>query len=122
MELAKTVAKKTGIKLINVEKRLFPDGEIYVRLKEDVRDKEAVVIQSTHHPQNDNLMELFFLVSALKENGAKKIKVIIPYYGYGRQDRIFLAGETISAKTVAKTLKNLGANEDQMYLSSQYTG
>jgi ribose-phosphate pyrophosphokinase len=111
LELAKKVSNKTGISLLDVEKRLFPDGEIYVRLKNDVRGKEAIVIQSTHYPQNDNLMELFFLVSALKDNGAKKIRVIIPYYGYGRQDRIFLAGENVSAKTVAKILKTLGAKE-----------
>lgn len=111
LELAKKVAKKTGLKLANVERRTFPDGETYVRLKDDVKGKEAVIIQSTHYPQNDLLVELFFLVSALKDNGAKKIKVVIPYFGYGRQDRIFLAGETVSAKSVSIMLKSLGADE-----------
>lgn len=111
LELAKKVAKKTGIKLVEVEKRVFPDGETYIRLKDDVKGTEAVVIQATYHPQNDHLIELLFLVSALRENGAKRIKVVLPYFGYGRQDKIFLAGENISAKTVSKTLKCLGADE-----------
>ena len=72
-DLAKKVSLGTNIPIAEVEKKIFPDGETYIRIKSDVKKKEAIIIQSTYEPQNDNLMELFFIVSALKENSAKKI-------------------------------------------------
>ena len=109
-KLAANVAEELGDYLCPIETKKFPDGERYIRVKGKV-DAEAVIVQSTGYPQDENLIELLFLIQNLKELGCEKIKVVIPYFGYGRQEKRFKSGETISAKVVAKLIEDSGADE-----------
>ena len=80
-DLAAHVARELGEKLCYVETRKFPDGERYLRITGDIED-EVTVIQSTGYPQDENLMELLFIISNLKDLGAKKVRAVVPYMGY----------------------------------------
>lgn len=99
-----------GLEKINVYTKEFPDGEVYVRLLGDVKDADALIIQSLSPPQNKNLIILLQLISAFKANGGKDAFVIIPYMAYARQDRIFLPGENASAHLIAKMIEAAGAD------------
>lgn len=109
-KLAAQVAKQLDDYLCPIETRKFPDGERYIRIKEDV-EKEVVIIQSTGYPQDENILELLFLIKNIKNLGAEEIKVVIPYFGYGRQEKRFKKGECISAASVAELLEASGASE-----------
>jgi ribose-phosphate pyrophosphokinase len=109
-KLAAKIAKELKCPLIPIETKRFPDGERYIRIKGKV-DEEVIVVQSTGYPQDENLMELFLILKNLKSMGVKKIKVIIPYFGYGRQERRFKSGEAVSAVIVANLLEAAGADE-----------
>lgn len=109
-KLAAKIAKELGYPLIPIETRKFPDGERYIRIKGEIGE-EAVVVQSTGYPQDENLMELFFILKNLKSMGLKKIRVVIPYFGYGRQERRFKSGEAVSASIVSELLEAAGASE-----------
>jgi len=78
----------------------FPDGEMYVRLLGPVAGEQVVLVQTTH--PDPMVVEFFLLADALRDAGARRITAVIPYYGYGRQDKRFLDGEAVSAKTLAK--------------------
>ncbi len=104
-ELGNKIAELSGIEKVSVASRIFPDGESYVRLEGNVQGEHAVIVQTTCAPQDKRLMELAFLASAAKRNGAQKVTAVVPYLGYARQDKIFLPGETISIETVAAMLK-----------------
>ncbi len=82
-KLAANVAKELGETLCPLETKKFPDGERYVRIKGEV-EKNVTVIQSTGFPQDENLIELLFILRTLKDLGAEHIKVVVPYLGYGR--------------------------------------
>jgi ribose-phosphate pyrophosphokinase len=104
MKLFYTISVAHLAKKINVKKgrfliKRFSDNEIYVRILENVKNKKVWVIGNTN-PPSQNLVELIFLLDALKRNGAK-INLIIPYFGYARQDRIVVKGEALSAEDVA---------------------
>lgn len=107
-EFSKSVAKVLDIELTNAEISRFSDGEISIRLCESVRGKEVFVIQPTCAPANDNLMELLIMVDALKRSSAKSINIIVPYFGYARQDRKAAPRVPISAKLVADLLQRSG--------------
>ena len=77
----------------------FPDTELYIRIIDNIKNEHVVIVQTTYPDQN--LVELFLLQNAALEAGAKKITVVIPYYGYARQDTLFQSGEAISAKAIA---------------------
>ncbi len=109
-KLAAKVAWDLGEHLSPIETRRFPDGERYIRIKGEV-PKEVVVIQSTGYPQDENLMELFLLLKNLKSLGVERTRVVIPYFGYGRQERRFKSGEAVSAVIVAELLEAAGASE-----------
>ena len=109
-DLAAHVARELGEKLCYVETKKFPDGERYLRIPCDIED-EVTVIQSTGYPQDENLMELLFIISNLKDLGAKKVRVVVPYLGYARQEKRFNPGETISAKIVCDLIQAAGADE-----------
>ena len=109
-KLAAKIAKELKCPLIPIETKRFPDGERYIRIKGDV-DDEVIVVQSTGYPQDENLMELFLILKNLKSMGVKKINVIIPYFGYGRQERRFKNGEAVSAAIIAELLEAAGADE-----------
>ena len=109
-KLAAKVAWNLEENLSPIETRKFPDGERYIRINGEV-PKEVVVIQSTGYPQDENLMELFLLLKNLKSLGVERTRVVIPYFGYGRQERRFKSGEAVSAVIVAELLEAAGASE-----------
>jgi len=109
-KLAAEVANELGEYLCPIETKKFPDGERYIRIKGTIEEK-VVVIQSTGYPQDENLLELLFIIKNLKSLGADEIKVVIPYFGYGRQEKRFKEGEAISAEIVANLIQDAGANE-----------
>ena len=109
-KLAAEVAKELGEHLCPIKTKKFPDGERYIRIKGNI-EKKVIVIQSTGYPQDENLIELLFIIKNLKSLGAEEIKVVIPYFGYGRQEKRFKEGETISAEIVANLIQSSGANE-----------
>ncbi len=110
-ELAKKIAKSLGLKLSPVEIFVFPDGEKRIRIKENVLDKDCVIVQSASIPPDENYMELFIMIDALKRSGAKSIKAVIPYLGYQRQDHIFRDGEAVSLEVIAEILTKVGMTE-----------
>jgi len=109
-QLAKEIADHIGLPLGNAEVVRFSDGEIQVKLNESVRGADVFVIQSTSAPVNQNLMELLIMVDALKRASAKSINVVMPYYGYARQDRKARARDPITAKLVANLLETAGVH------------
>ena len=110
LDLAKKIAAKCGMELGKAEIQRFKDGEIYIEIEETVRGRDIFVVQSTSEPVNENLMELLIFVDALKRASAKTINVIIPYYGYARQDRKSKPREPITSKLVANLLTTAGVN------------
>lgn len=107
--LAQEVSDFLGIELANATIERFPDGEIYFRLKADVRGVDAFVLQTIAHHPNDYLIELLLMIDALKRASARSITAVIPYFGYARQDHIDKPGEPIAAKLLAAMLERAGA-------------
>lgn len=103
--LAEKIAKEVGVELCEVTVNKFSDGEIQVNIEESIRGAEVFVIQSISDPINDSLMELLIMIDALRRASAEKINVVIPYYGYSRQDRKAKSREPITAKLVANLLE-----------------
>ena len=108
--LAKEIADHVGIELSKCEISRFADGEVQIDIPETVRGHSVFVVQSTNKPVNENYMELLIMIDALKRASARSINVIMPYYGYSRQDRKAAARQPISAKLVADLLQAAGAN------------
>ena len=109
-ELVKKICENLGIEMAKCEVKKFSDGEIQLDIGETARGKDVYIIQSTSSPVNDNLMELLILLDALKRASAGRINVVIPYYGYARQDRKTKAREPITSKLVADLLETAGAD------------
>jgi len=107
-ELAQKIAEKYGMELGKAEVVRFKDGEVFVKIDETVRGRDVFVVQPTSEPVNENLMELLIFVDALKRASAKSINVIVPYYGYARQDRKSSPREPITSKLVANLLTKAG--------------
>ena len=108
-ELSKEIANEIGVDLGRLQATRFRDGEIQVKLGESVRGSNVFLIQPTSAPVNEHLMELLVTVDALKRASAKSINVVIPYYGYARQDRKSRARDPITAKLVADLIQTAGA-------------
>ncbi|MGB9715215.1 MAG: ribose-phosphate pyrophosphokinase [Thermodesulfovibrionales bacterium] len=109
-ELAKDVAKYLSIPVGDATVTKFSDGEIMVRINENVRGTDVFVIQPTCMPVNRNIMELLLMVDALKRASARRITAVIPYYGYARQDRKVQPRVPISAKLVADLITAAGTS------------
>jgi ribose-phosphate pyrophosphokinase len=107
--LAEEIAKVIGVELGKCSVTRFSDGEIQINIEESIRGCDVYVIQSTSSPVNENIMELLIMLDALKRASAKTINVVVPYYGYARQDRKARAREPITAKLVANLLETAGA-------------
>ncbi|MDE1549320.1 ribose-phosphate diphosphokinase [Jeotgalibaca caeni] len=108
--LAEKIAKEVGLELGTVSSIQFSDGEIKINIDESIRGAHVYVIQSTSSPVNDHLMELLIMIDALKRASAKTINIVIPYYGYARQDRKAQSREPITSKLVANMITNAGAD------------
>ena len=109
-KLSKDISKLLRLKLVNTNIKRFADGEIYIEINENIRGNSVFVIQSTSNPANDNLMELIFIIDALKRSSAKNITAVIPYFGYARQDRKVVPRTSISAKVVSNLITQAGAS------------
>ncbi|MBU0533242.1 MAG: ribose-phosphate pyrophosphokinase [Candidatus Omnitrophica bacterium] len=109
-KLAEEIAQYLDIPLSPMEITNFVDGEIFLKILENVRGTDAFVIQPTCPPVNDNIMELLFIIDALKRASARRITAVIPYYGYARQDRKTEPRVPISAKVIANILTVAGAS------------
>lgn len=107
-EFSNLVAEKLNVKCGEVEVTTFADGELNIQIKTSVRGKIVYLIQSTAPPVNDNLMELLITIDALKRASAAKIHVVIPYFGYARQDRKMAGRQPITCKLVANLLTVAG--------------
>lgn len=108
-ELAREIVQHLGIELGVSHVTRFSDGEVRIKLEESVRGCDVFVIQPTSAPANEHLMELLIMVDALKRASAGSINVVIPYYGYARQDRKARARDPITAKLVANLIVTAGA-------------
>ena len=109
-KLAAAIARHIGVELGACEVTRFSDGEIQIRLDQSVRGSDVFVVQSTCAPVNEHLMELLVMVDALKRASAKTINVVMPYYGYARQDRKARSRDPITAKLVANLIETAGAH------------
>lgn len=109
-DLATRVAENLGISVGSSEIKRFSDGEIFVRILENVRGADVFILQSTCSPANDHLMEIMLMVDALKRASAYRITAVIPYYGYARQDRKDAPRTPISARVIADMLEAVGVD------------
>ena len=114
INFAKNIAKHLDRELLDVDISKFPDGEIKIVINENIRKKDCFIIQSTggsiNNTPNDNLMELFILIDALKRGSANSVNVVMPYYAYERQDRKDYSRAPISARVIATILESLKVN------------
>jgi len=108
--IAEKIAKAAGVPLGKLSSRQFSDGEIQVNIEESVRGFDVFIIQSTSFPVNNHLMELLIMVDACNRASANSVNVVIPYFGYARQDRTAAPREPITAKLVANMLVKAGVN------------
>ncbi|MCD7036645.1 ribose-phosphate diphosphokinase [Metabacillus sp. GX 13764] len=107
--LAEEIANVVGVELGQCSVQHFSDGEIQINIEESIRGCDCYIIQSTSDPVNEHLMELLIMIDALKRASSKTINIVMPYYGYARQDRKARAREPITAKLVANLLETAGA-------------
>ena len=110
IELAKEIVAELGLPLGECEVKHFADGEIMVELGQSVRGKHVYIVQSTCNPVSTNLMEVLIAIDACKRASAAHITVIMPYFGYARQDRKARPRQPITSKLVASLLETAGAN------------
>ena len=108
--LAQSIADSIGLPLGKLSSRQFSDGEIQINIEESVRGYDIYIIQSTSYPVNNHLMELLIMVDACKRASAHSVNVVMPYFGYARQDRIAKSREPLSAKLVANMLSKAGVD------------
>jgi ribose-phosphate pyrophosphokinase len=108
--LSERIRDELGAASVQLEHKVFPDGETYVRLTESLAGKEVAVIQSCYPPQNKNLLDLFFILDAAREMGAKDVAAVVPYFAYARQDDVYRDGEGISARTIARLVEATGTS------------
>lgn len=109
-EIAEKIAEASGLPLGKVASRQFSDGEIMINIEESVRGDDIYIIQSTSNPVNDYLWELLIMIDACKRASANSVNVVMPYFGYARQDRIAASREPITAKLIANMLVKAGVN------------
>ncbi|WP_010291150.1 ribose-phosphate diphosphokinase [Kurthia massiliensis] len=107
--LASAIAEEMGVELGKSSVKHFSDGEIQISIEESIRGCDVFIVQSTSAPVNENLMELLIMIDAVKRASARTVNVVMPYYGYARQDRKARSREPITAKLVANLLETAGA-------------
>lgn len=109
-DLAKDLSNKIGCMYIQAATTRFPDGECYTRIDSEALNDDVVIVQNTY--PDSNMIEMFLLQDAVKKMGSKSITLVIPYFGYARQDRVFKPGEPESAKVM---IKHLGIMCDRVF-------
>lgn len=109
-QLARKICEYLKIPLGRGGTELFPDGELLVRVEEDVRGRDCFIVQPTSHPINAHLMELFIWIDTLRRASAQRVTAVIPYFGYARQDQKHAGRTPITAKLVANLLERAGAD------------
>jgi len=107
-DLAERISQKTGLRLMKIEHKLFPDGESYIRFPERVDGEDLLVVQGTHPPQDRHIVQAYLIAENAVDLGAKSISLISPYLAYARQDKRFLEGEAMSIKSVLRMFKFAG--------------
>ncbi|WP_026571161.1 MULTISPECIES: ribose-phosphate diphosphokinase [Sediminibacillus] len=110
LPLAEEIADNMGVELGKSTVTTFSDGEVRISIEESVRGYDVFVIQSTSEPVNQHILELLIMIDTLKRASAKTINIVIPYYGYARQDRKARPREPITAKLVADLIQEAGAS------------
>ena len=108
--MAERIASAAGVELCDVDITRFPDGEIFVKIRENVRGDDLFIVQSVSVDPNEYLMELLIMIDAAQRASAKRITAVLPYYGYARQDRKDQPRVPITAKLVANLLVAAGAS------------
>jgi len=109
-DLGRKVANILKSRVIPVVSKTFPDGESYIRLDNEIENKEVVIVQTTGPPQDAHIMQLFLMVDAAKDLGAERVITVVPYLAYARQDKRFLPGEAISIETFIKLIETSGTD------------
>jgi ribose-phosphate pyrophosphokinase len=105
------IAELLHARIVPVEHKIFPDGESYIRLAEDIGGEDVLLVHTTYPQQDKTLIELLFLVNTLKDLGASRIRAVVPYIAYARQDTRFRDGEVVSIKTVFRLIEAAGCDE-----------
>jgi ribose-phosphate pyrophosphokinase len=109
-DLANKICDYLQIPLGGAKVKTFSDGEVQIEINENIRARDVFVVQSTCRPVNDNLVELILMIDACKRSSAKRVTAVIPYYGYGRQDKKVAPRVPISARVVADMITTAGAD------------
>ncbi len=109
-ELAKSIAAELGTPLGEICVSKFSDGEIFVKIEESARGQDIFIVQPTCAPVNDNIMELLIMIDAFRRASARRITVVLPYYGYARQDKKVKPREPVTARLVANLISQAGAS------------
>lgn len=107
--LAEKIARELGVPLVPSEAHYFSEGNVFVRILENVRGRDCYVIQGTHHPVNDNFMELLFWIDALKRASAQQITAVIPFFSYAKGDKKDEPRVSIRARVCADAIESAGA-------------
>ena len=110
LELCERMCGHLNLPMGQGHTHMFPDGEITVKLEEDVRGRDCFIVQSTYHPVNAHLMELLIYIDCLRRASARRITAVLPYFGYARQDRKDEGRVPITAKLVANLISTAGAD------------
>jgi ribose-phosphate pyrophosphokinase len=108
--LVQRLADVCGYGVAKVDYKVFPDGESYIRVEDDLKGEVAIVVQSCPPPQDKRAIELLQLIDASLRAGASKVIAIVPYLAYSRQDKVFLPHEALSSKIIARAIEAMGAN------------
>src|SRR3954454_4521122 len=109
-ELAQRICAYVGMQLGDATVSSFPDGETFVKIKENIRGRDVFIVQPTCPPSNQNLMELLIMVDAARRASAARITAVIPFFGYARQDRKDQPRVPITAKLIANLLTAAGVS------------
>jgi ribose-phosphate pyrophosphokinase len=110
-KVGERVAQIIGAKKVGVDYKNFPDGESYIRLTGSMRGEEVVLVHTTYPQPDKRVLELLLLIDTLKDLGAAKVKVVVPYMAYSRQDTRFRDGEAVSINTILRLIEAAGADE-----------
>lgn len=108
--LSARLAEALGAGTIQVESKVFPDGESYIRYVGDLKGEDVVVVQSCYPPQDKHLVELLLMARTARELGARRVVAAVPYLAYSRQDKRFLDGEAVSGRIVLELLRSVGVD------------